>query len=319
MHKTGKTVLITVIVLSALILVCVLLSMRRVETFEDKYAGADLTTDVAGMERTGTYTGYLTAHADAARPQQVIDVDIAGFEAEGDVHMVDELDGETGVVYTDTASVATWTVDVPEAGMYRLHIRYYLPESRGVAAERSVSINGEIPFERANNICFSRVWTDGGPVRTDNRGNEIRPSQVEVFEWQDADFKDDMGYVIDPYLFYFEQGTNTITLSAENEPMVIASLSLEGTASLPTYEEYLASQPATEGSETAKKFSSIARNPASVRNPLCMPNMTVPARPRCPTASRTRFSITWAETPGAAPVSGSSGISTFPRTVITTS
>ncbi|MCR4763993.1 MAG: ABC transporter substrate-binding protein, partial [Lachnospiraceae bacterium] len=170
MHKTGKTVLITVIVLSALILVCVLLSMRRVETFEDKYAGADLTTDVAGMERTGTYTGYLTAHADAARPQQVIDVDIAGFEAEGDVHMVDELDGETGVVYTDTASVATWTVDVPEAGMYRLHIRYYLPESRGVAAERSVSINGETPFERANNICFSRVWTDGGPVRTDNRG-----------------------------------------------------------------------------------------------------------------------------------------------------
>ena len=148
MRKTSTKILITLIVIAAFVLLCVLLSMRRVDTFEDKYAGVDLTTDVAGMERTGTYTGYLNAHADAATPAGSIPVDLEHFTADGDVHAVEDLEGEAHALYTETGSTVTFTVDVPEAGFYRLHTRYLLPESRGVAAERCVYINGEILNEK---------------------------------------------------------------------------------------------------------------------------------------------------------------------------
>ena len=264
MRKTSTKILITLIVIAAFVLLCVLLSMRRVDTFEDKYAGVDLTTDVAGMERTGTYTGYLNAHADAATPAGSIPVDLEHFTADGDVHAVEDLEGEAHALYTETGSTVTFTVDVPEAGFYRLHTRYLLPESRGVAAERCVYINGEIPFERARNVSFTRIWTNGGPVRTDNRGNEIRPSQVEIFAWQEAFFNDDMGYVVDPYLFYFEKGKNELALRAENEPMAIAALSLEGVTSAPSYEEYLAAHPQA-GGDGAARFSDIVQGEDSTR------------------------------------------------------
>ena len=39
--------------------------------------------------------------------------------------------------------------------------------------ERVVYINGEIPFEDARNISFTRLWADGGEPKVDNQGNEI--------------------------------------------------------------------------------------------------------------------------------------------------
>ncbi|MBR4529540.1 MAG: extracellular solute-binding protein [Lachnospiraceae bacterium] len=264
MQKTSSKIIVALLVFAAFVGICVLLSMRRVETFENKYAGVDLTTDVAGMERTGTYAGYLNDHASAPIGTQEIAVDLDAFTAEGEVHAQDDVEGEAHAIFTETGSTVTWTVNVPEEGFYRIHTRYLLPESRGVAAERSVSVNGEIPFERASNISFSRIWMDGGPVRTDNRGNEIRPSQVELFAWQEAFFRDDMGYTVDPYLFYFNKGENTISLYAENEPMFFSALTLEGVNDPPSYADYLAAQPAASD-ESVKTYSATIQGEASVR------------------------------------------------------
>ncbi len=254
MNKTGKKILIAVIVLAAFVLLCVLLSMRPVETFESKYADTDLTKDVAGMERTGTYTGYLNDRKDAKIMEKgtEVPVDLFSFEAEGDVYESDEF-GEHSL-FTATDSSVTFHVDIPETGFYTLFTEYLIPESRGVPAERVVYVNGEIPFEDARNITFTRIWTDGGPVKVDNQGNEIRPTQTEVFDWQTAYFRDDMGYIVDPYLFYFEKGDNTLTLEAENEPMLLKSLTLSGKPSDLTYAEYASAHPSNEGSDTAKNY-----------------------------------------------------------------
>ena len=47
-------------------------------------------------------------------------------------------------------------------GFYNIFMEYLIPESRGVAAERVVYLNGEVPFEDARNISFTRIWTDAG-------------------------------------------------------------------------------------------------------------------------------------------------------------
>ncbi|MBQ9334149.1 MAG: extracellular solute-binding protein [Lachnospiraceae bacterium] len=259
MNATLKKILITIAVVAAFVAVCVLLSLRETEDFHDKYEGEDLTVDVEGLERAGTYTGYLNDHKDAAVPSDVyIKLDLKSFElSEGNASMSEDYESES--LFTDTGSVVSFDVDVPEDGLYRLYMDYLIAESRGVAAERTVMINGEIPYEDARNISFTRIWTDGGPVKTDNQGNQIRPTQVEVFDWQNSYFRDDMGYVTEPYLFYLEKGLNTISLKADNEPVYIRELALTGETKGLDYEEYLSAHSSDPQSDAAATYEAIVQ------------------------------------------------------------
>lgn len=263
MKSSVKKVIVTACVVAVIAVIAILLSMRGVEDFHEKYAGTDLSVDVAGMEREGTYTGYLNDHANAADASDSADVDLFTYTSTGDVEVKENYEGIEKALFTGTGSLVTWEVEVPESGYYNLYIEYLLPESRGVAAERVVYINGEIPFEDARNVSFSRIWTDGGEVKVDNQGNEIRPTQVEVFDWQSAYFRDDMGYITEPYRFYLEKGMNSISLEGENEPMLLRKMVVSAVQRMDTYEEYLAKQPQTNASEGARNYSQTIQGEAS--------------------------------------------------------
>ena len=263
MKSSVKKVIVAAGVVAVIAVIAILLSMRDVEDFHEKYAGTDLSMEIAGMEREGTYTGYLSDHAGAADASESRDVDLFAYTSTGDVEIEENYEGAGKVLFTGTGSVVTWEVDVPESGFYNLYIEYLLPESRGVAAERVVYINGEVPFEDARNVSFSRIWTDGGEVRVDNQGNEIRPTQVEVYDWQTAYFRDDMGYIAEPYKFYFEKGTNSITLEGENEPMFLKKLIVSAVRDIDTYDEYLAKQPQVNASEGARNYSQVIQGETS--------------------------------------------------------
>ena len=255
--KSGKKIIIAVAVAAVIAVIAFLMSLRGVDDFHEKYAGADLNTDVEGMQRVGTYTGYLNDHAGAAHPDQSVAVDLYDYDSVGGVEVYNDYEGEEQALFTDTDSKVTWKIDVPEAGFYNIIMEYLLPESRGVAAERIVYLNGEIPFEDARNISFTRIWTDAGEPTVDNQGNEIRPSQVEAPGWQKAYFRDDMGYITEPYMFYLEKGENTIGLEAENEPMILRSLGITRVQELDTYQEYMAKCPADASTDTAKNYMTL--------------------------------------------------------------
>ncbi len=254
MRENMKKLWIGIGVVAVIAIIAVLWSMRGVEDFHEKYAGEDLTRDVEGMERTGTYTGYLNDHADAADMTQEAVVDLFSYTSDGDVEVYEDYEGAAKALYTGTNSEVTFEVEIPQTGYYNLYMEYLIPESRGVAAERGVMINGEFPFEDARNIAFTRIWTDGGAVKTDNQGNEIRPVQVEVYDWQSSYFRDDMGYITEPYRFYMEKGTNTITLQAENEPMILKELKVCAVQKLQSYEEYTAAHAGDTASDAAAQY-----------------------------------------------------------------
>ena len=254
-----KKTIIAVVVIAVVAGVLVLLSTRKVENFSSKYEGVDLTKDVDGMERGGTYMGYINSHADADLSDTDVDIDIYDYSSTGDVSVYTDYEGEAKALFTDVDSTATFNVNVPKTGFYNLYVEYLIPESRGVPAERAVYINGELPFDDAINICFSRIWTDGGPKKVDNQGNEIRPSQVEVYDWQSAYFVDKLGYITEPYKFYLEKGNNEITLGAINEPMVIKNLKLTKIWNPGTYEEYVNACPSKSNSDAAAKYIQIVQ------------------------------------------------------------
>ncbi|MBR4576157.1 MAG: extracellular solute-binding protein [Clostridia bacterium] len=246
MSRKWRNILIGVLAVAAVVLLVVLLS-RDTGDFSSKYAGVDLSTDVTGIGRSNTYEAYVASHASDKEVTAEVPVDVLSFEGEA----TSQAEG----LLTPDGSEVTWKVEVPKAGLYNIRLEYLTTQSRGIDIERELLINGEVPFSGASKLIFSRLWTDAGEVRKDNQGNDIRPSQTEVFDRQTAYFRDDMGYQTEPYAFYFNEGENTLTLRAVNEPMVICGMTLTPIMKFPTYEEYTAEQPKNEMTDAGKNYS----------------------------------------------------------------
>ncbi len=259
MTRKWRNFLIGVLAAAAVILVIRLLTPASTG-FQEKYAGADLSTDVSGIGRSNTYDAYVAAYADEPAVKEPVSVDLLSFEGEAEAR-------DAGV-YTPDGSAVTWKVDVPQAGLYNIRLEYLTTEdSRGVNIERELKINGELPFAGASTLRFSRLWTDGSEVRQDNQGNDIRPSQVEIHEKQTGWCRDDMGYQTEPYAFHFNQGENTITLRAVNEPMILCAMTLEPISALKSYTEYSEAQPSASMSGAGKTYSqTVQGESASLRS-----------------------------------------------------
>jgi ABC-type glycerol-3-phosphate transport system substrate-binding protein len=191
----------------------------------------------AKFDRT-IYTEYLSGHSGAARPSASVEVDIYALSDSVNAATLDNVDGSKALQAGDNGFVE-WNVNVAEEGLYNIYIEYYPLKSRGVDIERRVLINGEMPFAGADTIMLARVWTDSEALKQDNRGNDIRPSQAEAPRWEAAYFKDTMGYVTEPYQFFFKQGDNTLRLEAVNEPVAIRKLVLQNRKEPPAYQELL--------------------------------------------------------------------------------
>ena len=257
MSRRVRNLLIWALVI-VLLGVGIWLLSRGANDFRAKYEGVDLSTDVTGIGRGSTYTAYLAAHAEAPAVTEEVAVDVSAFEGDGEQQAEGVLTKDT----TDQSEV-TWTVNVPQAGLYNIRIDYLTTESRGVDIERRLLINGELPFSGADTLCFSRLWTDVGPVKKDNQGNDIRPTQVEIFEKQSAYCRDDMGYQTEPYAFWFEEGENTLTLQAVNEPVVICGITLTPILRYQDYAAYLQGQPAVDMTDEGKNWSETVQGEAA--------------------------------------------------------
>ena len=196
---------------------------------------------VTGEHAGNGYDRYLAAHAGAERPDEVIRIEGEDFaETDGDGFEIADryegLDG-TAVLTPETGSIS-WDVPVSRPGLYNIRIHYYPVPGKSSAIERSFSINGEIPFKGAEMLLFDRTWGNRhDAIRRDDRGNDLRPTQVEKPAWRLASFTDSEGDVDEPYAFYFEKGVQRITLTALREPMAIDYIELYQEPEVKPYEE----------------------------------------------------------------------------------
>ena len=196
--------------------------------------------------REGSYGAFLLYHMDTPHGVDHINVDIFapvagyGFEVLQNFEHGSEI--EARVLYTQEYSYVEFVVNVPSAGMYNIQIDYLPVPARGIDIVRILHINGEVPFTGADQIVLSRIWGDADVgVRMDNRGNEIRPPQVERPRWNVAFLRDRLGYFPEPYQFFFEAGENIIRLTGVSEPLVMRAVTLAPVLQLPTYAEFRAS------------------------------------------------------------------------------
>jgi len=204
-----------------------------------------------------SYNNYQLKYAGAAFPHHVIEIpagDYIRYE-EGGVTTVPEIwtdfEGKTGSsILTGEDSLVEFSVSVPESGFYNISVVYYPVEGKNSDIERSFFINGELPFKELNQTIFNRVWKSvvsetrvnhHGVVEKiwakDNQGNDIKPSSIEIPEWQSRFVYDSRGYITSPLHIYFEAGENTISLLSRREPMLINKLVLSNEGALHGYSE----------------------------------------------------------------------------------
>lgn len=194
-------------------------------------------TDLAYFS-TADYYSYLEEHT--TNYPDLENIIISGsdyFEVEGDQIILDSYQGVDSSLLTEEIGSATWEVNVPEAGFYNLILNYYPYEGKSSVIERILYINDEIPFDGAKNMTFHRIWGNKDEVIQDINGNDIRPSQIEKPDWTTAYFRDSIGYVNEPYMFYFNSGRNTLTLEAVREPLLIESIEIVSIKELKPYSE----------------------------------------------------------------------------------
>lgn len=252
MKKIIKDVLIILACIAALVVVVRLTSGD--EGFHKKYDGYNLNEDKKGVSRENTYRSYLSRYADKAFPSEDIPVDIFDYDkscSEG-VSVKNNYKGSKKALYTEDGSSVTWIIDVPQEGLYNILIDYVATPSRNIDMERIIRINGTVPFDGADTLVFSRIWHDGAEIETDNRGNQIRPSQKELFLWQSVYCKSSTGYEVEPYCFYFKQGANSITFEASTEPMAIRAFTLTAVSKTTAYKAYRSAQPASSAADNAE-------------------------------------------------------------------
>jgi ABC-type glycerol-3-phosphate transport system substrate-binding protein len=225
---------VIVVVLSLFFLV----AGRGESDFSAKYAGFDLSGASTG--RSNIYSRYMERYANIPAGRQDIPIDIFAWTSAEGVSTLENFQNAERALRTEEASYVEYTVNIERAGLYNIHLEYFPLPSRGIAIERSLFINGEIPFLGADRLTFQRVWGDGGNNRFDNQGNEIRAPQVEIPRWESVFFGDSLGYITDPYVFYLKEGENVIRFAGVNEPMAIRALSLKVPVQTKAYREFLA-------------------------------------------------------------------------------
>lgn len=196
---------------------------------------------ITGSETKGGYNEYVDRYKADERPAYVIRIEGKDFsKTAGDgfkvVKQYEGLEG-TAVITPETGSIS-WNVTIDNPGMYNIRIHYFPIEGKSSAIQRKLTINGAVPFTGSDTLSFDRLWGNrDDKVRRDDRGNDLRPRQVERPAWQLMPFMDSEGYYKDPYLFHFDKGLQSLSLDSLREPMAIDYIELYQEKSVKSYQE----------------------------------------------------------------------------------
>jgi len=190
---------------------------------------------------------------------------------EGQIAILQTKDG-VKCIYLPGEGTVGWRFDLPEKGKYNISMKYYAndgdtgEDSKTTSIERSLYINGRLPFYEARFLTLTKVWTDkldsfnqkdgkvemttdasGNEVpkfKTDNYGNEVKADKEQTPEWRTYACMDSSGYETQPLLFYMDKGETTLALEAQREAMFISEIKLTpnegkvGESTLQSYQEY---------------------------------------------------------------------------------
>jgi len=248
--KPMKQLLCLVLTL-ALLLPCVTAGAVT-EGSKDDYE--ELVSQYATSADRLDYAGYLAQYPEV-RPDAVIEVDAGDFvryedhDREATPEIFSGFEGMAGdSVLTSENSLIEFDFRVEQAGFYDLSLVYYPVEGKNSAIQRSIFLDGALPYEELSLVEFQRVWKMDAPEAAvneegveliswvkDNQGNDLKPSSVEIPQWLESYVYDSEGYITTELSLYLSEGDHTVTLTGLREPMLLRKLVLSNRSNAEPY------------------------------------------------------------------------------------
>lgn len=216
--------------------------------------------------------GYDAVYPDA---QMVIEAkDYVRYEENGVAAEPQVLSGYEGMdgdsLLTSEESMVEFEVTAGEEGFYNLSVEYFPVTGKSSDIERSIFVDGELPFGEMSLLTFHRVWkydveelasgTGGAQSyvwEKDNQGNDCKPGMVEAPEWMKSYCYDSDGYITAPLSLYLTKGTHTISILARREPMLLRRLIFDNASATKSYADVKAQQDADGAKATSGQLISI--------------------------------------------------------------
>ena len=198
-------------------------------TADDSATGDGSSAATTGTDsiRQTSYTNYVKKYTDAARPDKTVEVLGKDYDPASvtDAQItVTTVDGENDVMqWANQEGSVSWTVNIPETGVYNIKMIYEALESNTHDVEFSLLIDGESPYATASRITLSKRWINESEIKQDSRQNDIRPGQISTPCWQETPLEDIDGLFNEPLEFYMEAGEHTITFESEKAEFAVKS------------------------------------------------------------------------------------------------
>lgn len=198
-------------------------------TADDSATGDGSSAATTGTDsiRQTSYTNYVKKYTNAARPDQTVEVLGKDYDPASvtDAQItVTTVDGENDVMqWANQEGSVSWTVNIPETGVYNIKMIYEALESNTNDVEFSLLIDGESPYATASRITLSKRWINESEIKQDSRQNDIRPGQISTPCWQETPLEDIDGLYNEPLEFYMEAGEHTITFESEKAEFAVKS------------------------------------------------------------------------------------------------
>ena len=231
MKKSGKRVT-AVIVAVALILTALAVWFTN-RTTDGNSAGNSLQI-VSKQEEA--YINYCNKYS--AADEKIVQT-LAEYDSAISSPAVFEEDGHTAV-FLDKVTKVGFSVAVPRDATYQISVSYKHAPGKGKGVNIGISVDGEYPYKALESIVLPRKWQNESEIQTDSNGNEIAPSQSEVFEWAVFDAMDSSGVITEPLKIALSKGIHSIVVTRNNEePVFIDEIILSEPTVSPDYKDYI--------------------------------------------------------------------------------
>ena len=195
------------------------------------------TTDFTVLELIGeesNFFNYYIKHHNDVVPEDIFTVFSKDIQC---AHT--SIDSEVAISI-DEGNKIEFQIDVESSGIYPVSFRYYNTDESDSNYIVSLKLNGQSPYDEANNFSLPRLWKDDvdDEFKKDDYGNDIRPSQTNVIGWTKNYIYDSRGFYKLPYFLYLEKGLNNIELTAVTNDLILSEVSFGMNISTIDYKTY---------------------------------------------------------------------------------
>ena len=225
---------VTKSIVSIILLLSLLLSALYVtaDTTKEKLDENELLI----TQKDNSYIKYKSEYSNNQNGNDTVNIDIKNYKTDLSKFVETEVfDDKFGIVTNEESSVC-WDFDIKNEGLYNITITYRSSKDGLSEIQRELTLDGQIPFEEANDISFSKVYSCDGKANYDLQGNEIRSNESEKHIWQTVTLFDIGGYTEENYCFYLSKEKHTIGFSGGMGELSISGITIHG---IKNYEKYI--------------------------------------------------------------------------------